>query len=86
MNRSILFFKKIKKKKLKGLRNCLTSPQNQVGIARIIPVDVHLANAPIHARHMAIGIARTRAKRNVFDVQVFAGFIKKLKFMDKTFG
>ena len=40
--------------------NFFAGTQVVVGIAMVVPVDVQLVVVPVHVRHVAIGIARTR--------------------------
>ncbi len=42
------------------LQKLLTSAQIVIGVVGIVPIDVHLAIVPVHIRHIAILVARTR--------------------------
>lgn len=61
--------------RIQGLRhkvNYLTGPDTAAPNPNAVPVDVHLAVAPVHERDVANGVAGTRAEGNVLQVEVLA--------------
>ena len=55
---------------------------------RAAPEDADLVKHPVpaHTRHTAIGAARTAAECDIVYVQMLAGFIEELEFVDETLG
>ena len=53
-------------------------------IVSILPTDAQLVAAPSHARNVAIIAARARTKSDVTFVEMFAGLLEKLQFMNEA--
>ena len=54
------------------VRNYLTSTQTDKGKDRVAPEDLQPVVIPANARHKAVSAARTRAERDILDVEVLA--------------